>query len=130
MNENLKGLFAICGITSGILLATVLVTSHFGNADVVRGVVYGYLVSLVNILFAFYSIKWAFGKSNTTFFAVLLGGMGVRFVLAIAALFVVWKFTEVPLVAFVASLIGFYLTLQFFEVRFIQKQLNKRKAAA
>ncbi len=128
MNENLKGFFYICGITSGILLVAVTLTALFGNPGLVRGVVYGYLVSLANILFAYYSIKWAFGKSNSTFFSVVLGGMGVRFASVLLALFLVWKFSDIPIVAFVVSLMGFYLMLQFFEIRYIQKELSRRKA--
>jgi len=128
VNENLKGFFYICGITSGILLVAVTLTALFGNPGLVRGVVYGYLVSLANILFAYYSIKWAFGKSNSTFFSVVLGGMGVRFASVLLALFLVWKFSDIPIVAFVVSLMGFYLMLQFFEIRYIQKELSRRKA--
>jgi hypothetical protein len=101
---------------------------YFGNSQLAWGVFYGYLVSLINILFAFFSIKWAFNKSTKTFFAVVLGGMGVRFAILITALFLVWKFIQVPLLSFIVSLVCFYLTLQFFEVRFIQKELNSNKA--
>lgn len=129
MNENLKGFVHICGITSGILLISIILTGYFGNSDLVWGVIYGYLVSLVNILFAYYSIKWAFRKSNTTFFAVVLGGMGIRFLVLMFALFFVWRFAQIPLIGFAISLVGFYLTLQFFEIRLVQKELNGRKAA-
>jgi len=93
----------------------------------ILGVFYGYLVSLANILFAFYSIKWAFDKPNKTFFNVVLGGMGIRFLFLIGALFFVWKFTQIHLLAFIISLVVFYLTLQMFEIRYIQKELKTRK---
>ncbi|NIR51387.1 hypothetical protein GWO43_22650 [candidate division KSB1 bacterium] len=127
MNENLKIFFHISGITFSILLVSIVFVSYFGTPGLVRGVIYGYLVSLINILFAYYSIKWAFNKPNKTFFAVVLGGMGLRFVILISALFFVWKFSQVPLLGFIVSLVGFYLMLQVFEIRFIQKELNSRK---
>lgn len=129
VNENLKFLIQIGGITSVLLIISLVPVNYFGNSRLVWGVFYGYLVSLVNILFAFFSIKWAFKKSTKTFFAVVLGGMGIRFIVIILALFFVWKVAQVPLLGFIISLVGFYLTLQFFEVRYIQKELDHRKAA-
>ncbi|MCH8020075.1 hypothetical protein IH785_09450 [candidate division KSB1 bacterium] len=130
MNENLKFLLQICGFTSILLVVAIISVNLFGRSYLVGAVFYGYLVSLVNILFSFYSIKWAFNKPNSTFFAVVLGGMGVRFLILIAALFFVWKFTQIPLTAFIVFLVAFYLTLQFFEIKYIQKQLKIRKAVS
>ncbi|MFQ5602157.1 MAG: hypothetical protein ACE5HS_02670 [bacterium] len=128
MNENLKFLLQISGVTSLLLVISLIPINYFGDSRLALGVFYGYLVSLVNIIFAFYSIKWAFNKSNKTFFTVVLGGMGIRFVFLVLALFFVWKFLPVPLTGFIVSLVCFYLMLQVFEVRYIQKQLNGRKA--
>ncbi len=113
-----------------MLLIAILAVVKFGTPQLAWSVFYGYLVSLVNILFAFYSIKWAFDKPNNTFFAVVLGGMGIRFVFLLAALFFVWEYDLVPVSGFIVSLIGFYLTLQVFEVRYIQKELNLRKVGS
>lgn len=115
-------------MTSLLLVISLIPINYFGDSRLALGVFYGYLVSLVNIIFAFYSIKWAFNKSNKTFFTVVLGGMGIRFVFLVLALFFVWKFLPVPLTGFIVSLVCFYLMLQVFEVRYIQKQLNGRKA--
>lgn len=129
MNENLKFFIQISGITSTILIISLVPVKYFGNSRLAWGVFYGYLVSLVNILFAFFSIKWAFNRSSKTFFAVVLGGMGIRFLVLIFALFFMWNFTKVSLIGFMVSLVCFYLTLQYFEVRFIQKELKSRKAS-
>jgi hypothetical protein len=119
----------IGGFTSILLVLALSVVYAVGDRSLIWGIIYGYIVSLVNILFAFYSIKWAFDKPNTTFFTVILGGMGIRFLILLTALLFVWKFTQVPFTGFVVSLIGFYITLQLFEIRFIQRELNNRKAA-
>ncbi len=129
VNENLKFLLQIGVITSVLLVVSLIPVSYFGDSRLVWGVVYGYVVSLFNILFAFFSIKWAFRKSTKTFFAVVLGGMGFRFIILVLALFFVWKFVQVPLTGFIVSLVCFYLTLQFFEIKLIQKELNSKKAA-
>ena len=129
MNDNLKFLIQISGLTSILLVVSLVPVLYFGNSRMAWGVFYGYLVSLANILFAFFSIKWAFSKSTKTFFAVVVGGMGVRFLILIVTMFIVWKFVQVPLSAFALSLVLFYLTLQIFEIRFIQKELQSKKIA-
>jgi hypothetical protein len=129
VTENIKFLIQISGLTSVLLLVSLVPVWYFGNSRIVWGVFYGYLVSLANILFSFFSIKWAFNKSTTTFFAVVIGGMGARFLLLATVMFIVWKFVQVPLAAFAVSLAVFYLTLQFFEIRFIQKELQSKKTA-
>jgi len=129
VNENIKFLIQISGLTSVLLVVSLVPVIYFGNTRIAWGVFYGYLVSLVNILFAFFSIKWAFNKSTKTFFAVVVGGMGVRFLILIVTMFIVWKFVEVPLSAFALSLVLFYLTLQIFEIRFIQRELQSKKIA-
>jgi len=113
-----------------MLLVTLIVVNHFGDSQLVWAVFCGYLVSLVNILFAFYSTKWVLNKPNNTFFTVVLGGMGVRFLFLLIAALCVWKLTPLPLAGFIISTVGFYLTLQFFEVRYVQKELNNRKVAS
>lgn len=128
MSENLKYFLLICGLSSLLLIGSILSVNAIERPEFVESIVYGYLVSLANVLFAFFSMKWAFKQSNTTFFAVILGGMGVRFSVLLAALFFVWKFVQIPFVAFIVSMVGFYLTLQIFEILFIQKALNNRKA--
>jgi len=128
VNENLKYFLLICGLSSLLLIGSILSVNAIERPELVESIVYGYLVSLANVLFAFFSMKWAFKQSNTTFFAVILGGMGVRFSVLLAALFFVWKFVQIPFVAFIVSMVGFYLTLQIFEILFIQKALNNRKA--
>lgn len=128
MSENLKYFLLICGLSSLLLIGSILSVNAIEKPELVESIVYGYLVSLANVLFAFFSMKWAFKQSNTTFFAVILGGMGVRFSVLLAALFFVWKFVQIPFVAFIVSMVGFYLTLQIFEILFIQKALNNRKA--
>jgi hypothetical protein len=127
VSENFKFLIQISGLTSVLLLAALVPVLYFGSPRLAWGVFYGYLVSLINILLAFFSIRWAFNKSTKTFFAVLVGGMGLRFFILAAVMFLVWKLVLAPLSAFAISLVAFYLTLQVFEIRFIQKELQSRK---
>jgi len=125
--DSLKSILRICFFTL-ILLALVVVVLYFaGGLNHLSGVLGGYLVGLVNVLFAFGSITWAFDKPGKTFFLVVLGGMGLRFLFFISVLFLVRSYAHAHLAPFVFSLIGFYLTSQIFEIQYIQKELANRK---
>ena len=121
MKNNLKSLTQICSISLILLAITLLVVVLLDKTNYISSIVLGYVISLANMLFALYSLTWAFDKSNNTFLSVVLGGMGIRFLFLGAALFFVWKFSPVPFTAFVISLMGFYLTLQMFEIKVFQK---------
>lgn len=127
MSENLWSLAHIGVVTVGLLLVSSVLVLNFGNANLVEGLLYGYLVSLLNILLAFFSTKWALDKPNKIFFKVILGGMGVRFIILLSAIFFVGKFTRIPFQSFVLSLVGSYLILQYFEFKLLQKQPSIQK---
>jgi hypothetical protein len=128
VSESLKSLLLILAITSVLLFAVLIPVIYWADSNAVKGVLCGYVVSLANILIAFFSTKWAFHKENKTFLMVFLGGMGTRVVLLISALFFVRTFLDVSMLSFSISLVGFYLLLQVFEVFYVQKQLLSKKA--
>ncbi len=127
MQGNVKGVVQVSVSTGLILLVALIFLFVLGKREYVSGAILGYFVSLINILFSFLSIRWAFEKPNKTFFKVVLGGMGARYVFLLSSLYVVWEFMQIPIVGFVASLLGFYLTMQVFEIRYIQSELENRK---
>ena len=130
MTENQRFLVQVGGISLSLLAVSVLTLNIAGKDDLIVGVAGGFAVSLLNISFAYFSLAWAFDKPVKTFFAVVLGGMGIRVAILGAALFFVWKFSLAPLGGFIVSLVVFYLILQIIEIRFIQRSLANRKATA
>ena len=87
----------------------------------------GFLLSLLNIIFSYASIRWAFGRGTKTFFAVVMGGMASRFIIFAVALFLILRYTKLPLLGFIISFIIFYIFLQYNEVRLINQELKKPK---
>jgi len=129
VNNNLKLLAKIFSLSIILLSIAFLIVALLGKTNYIPSVIFGYVISFVSILFAVFSLTWAFDKPNNTFFSVVLGGMGIRFLFLGAAIFFVWKFTDVPFTAFIISLVGFYLALQMVEIRIFQKKLNRKAAA-
>ena len=94
---------------------------------IAKSVLGGYCYSLFSVLAGFMSLQWAFDKSLKVFLAVTLGGMFFRFLLLGLVLFLVMRFTQMHFNSFLISLLGFFFILQFFEIRYINKELTKGK---
>jgi hypothetical protein len=109
----------------GAALAAYPLFAH-GSAEVIRAVVAGALLSLVNVLAGYAAIEYSFNKSYTTFLKAVLGGMGVRLLVMLGCFVVMIEVLRFRVVPLVASLFGFYLIYLILEVMFIQKKMNKR----
>ncbi len=83
----------------------------------------GGMVGIFNIILAYVFNQRALNKQGTDLMKTLLMGMGIRLlVVAITAIIVV-KLTQLKIIEFLAALLIYYIFLQWFEIRFIQKNL-------
>ena len=62
-----------------------------------------------------------------TFMAALLGGMFIKFLLIGLIVFLLMKFTDLDLINFLISFLGFYFVYQCYEFRFLNLKLAKGK---
>jgi hypothetical protein len=111
----------------GTLVIVVLVSGYplvrYASADVMLAASAGALLSTVNVILGFLAIEYSFDKSYTTFLKVVLGGMGARMALMLAALLVLLKVAGLHAVALIVSMLLFYLVFLVLEVLFIQKKV-------
>lgn len=115
----------------GIMIVLVLllaspVRSYWGENGL-RSFLYGAGLSAFNIAVAYLVNRWAFARrQGAAFVKIVLGGMAVRFLIILVALYIVWEYTSMHLIAFVSALMGFYVILQIVEIGFIQKKLIQK----
>jgi len=126
MRKALRSFIPICGTTFLLFVVSLYPTFHFGGWVWVKGVMFGYLLSLLNILFSLLSIQRAFQKSIKTFYAIVLGGMMLRLFVFAAMIYLIWHFKLANVMAFIISFMIFYLFLQIFEIRSINKELKSK----
>lgn len=110
-------------LTTGLYLLALLPAWRWGSPALVRGVFYGFLLSLFLITTGFAAIRWAFYRPSKTFYRVVLGGMLVRFVIIGICLVLVRQSGSIHLYGFVGAVVASYVVLQVLEVRFIQAEL-------
>lgn len=89
----------------------------------------GFFISFVYIVLAYYTIRFAFGKSAKTFYRVMFGGMAFRFLFFLLCLFIVYKLTPLPITGFVVAFMVFYVIFQIFEARLVLREMKRQKSA-
>ncbi len=93
------------------------------NPDIVLAAAAGCVLSTLNALAGFITIEIAFGKSYTAFLKSVLGGMGVRMVLALGGLTILISVYHLHTVALTISLLGFYVIYLALEILYLQKKV-------
>lgn len=96
----------------------------FSDILYIKSVLLGYFTSLFNIVTGFVSLRWAFKRKENYFYITLYGGMALRLVVFIVALFLIHNYTQLPLLGFMASFIVFYVLMQYFEIKLINQELK------
>ncbi len=116
-----------------ILLTLLIVGSigsvpllRYGTLEMIESAIAGALLATINVLLGYAAIAYAFDKSTTTFFKVVVGGMGIRLLLLALALVVAIKAFELNVVALVGAMGVFYAIYLILEILYIQKKVNSK----
>ena len=96
---------------------------RFSSPDVIKSVIAGAFLSTVNVLLGYLAIEYSFGKSYSTFLKTVLGGMGVRMALLLAALVALIRVFGFHAVGLTVSMLTFYVIYLILEVLFIQRKM-------
>lgn len=119
-------LLAVAGISTVLLLISYPLF-YFFERQTAMSVIAGSLVGLLNIVIAYRFNKKAFLTENVKIMRVFFSGMALRFLVIFIFFVFVAKFSDLNLLAFALAVIGFYLILQIYEVKYLSSQLPKKK---
>mgnify|MGYP005845898453 CR=1 FL=1 len=112
-----------------LLGIAVLVLFFAKRLDLFVETVASLTVSLLLIVVSYSVSRRAFDRSTAQFYRLIFGGMAGRFLFFMAALFIVFKWTDWSLAGFVISFAMFYAVLQILEIMFITRQLRQKSRA-
>ncbi len=88
--------------------------------------IYAGVLNLLNSLAAFFLFKYSFGKSNNIFLIANLGGMGVRLLFLLIAVFIFIKFLNIDKYGFILTFFIFYFFLLIFEIYYFKNKVEKK----
>ncbi len=95
-----------------------------GSPEIIKASLAGALLATCNVLAGYAAIEYAFGKSTTTFFKVVLGGMGIRMFVLAGTLVLLIKVFDFYAAALVITMGVFYIVFLTLEILFIQKKIG------
>jgi len=100
---------------------------RYGTIEIIEASLIGALLTTVNVLLGYAAIEYSLGKSATTFFKFVIGGMGIRLLLMAGVLVLLIKAFRFNIAAMVGSMGIFYMIFLILEVLFIQKKMNTKQ---
>jgi len=109
---------------AGAILAWPLAV--YATAEIRAAVAAGAAVAGANVLLGYLAIRYAFGRSYTTFLKAVLGGMGIRLLFMLGVFTLLLVDFGMHAVALTCSLLGFYAVFMILEIVFLQRQMAAR----
>ena len=117
-----------------ILIASVVIlilafypVYAYANGNQILSLVYGYFISLINVLIGFGINETAFNKKVKSFMIIVFGGMIARMVFVMIVLILLLTFTALDTIALVTSVFFFYFLFVSIEIHFLYKKSPGKK---
>lgn len=115
-----------------IASVTVLIIAFYPIYKYATGIqtlsiVYGYLISLVNVLIGFGINESSFNRKVKSFMVIVFGGMVMRMVFVMIVLILLLTFTDLDTFSLVASVFFFYFLFISVEIHFLLKKSPGKK---
>lgn len=92
-----------------------------------ESIVYGYLISLVNVVIGFSLNNAALGRKPKSFMVLVFGGMLIRMLIVAVLLLVLLYFAKLEPVMLTASVFFFYFLFISIEIKFLHKKIKTEK---
>lgn len=115
----LVGLYAI--VVAFLILYPI---STVVDAEALRSIVAGGLLSLFHLLFGYITVESGFDKKSTTFLKIVLGGMVVRLFLMAGIVFVMLKSFQFDPLSLMLSLLFYYVMNLVLEIYLLQRKVS------
>ena len=100
---------------------------RFGSRELMSAVLMGALLTTLNVLLGYAAIEYSMHKSMTTFFKIVIGGMGIRMLLLAIILVVLIKVFQFNVLYLISSIGIFYIVFLIIEILFIQKKVYSKQ---
>lgn len=97
--------------------------AHYGSHEIATAVIASAILGTLNVMLGYATIEYAFNKSLKTFTNIILGGMGIRLLLLLAAMLFFITVVRMHVATLTASLFYFYSVYLALEILSIQKKV-------
>lgn len=122
-----KAKIALIITVFAIMILSLLIFANSLDVELGKSIIIAIIIAAINFLLFLGSFNYSNGKSNKIFLIFIIGGMGIRLFLMLAAVFVSIKFLKVDLVGFIFGFFIWYVFLLIYEISIVRLGLEGRK---
>ena len=122
------------GFLKYVLIASIVVfvaasypVYRYSSPEQTEAIVYGYLISLVNVVIGFSLNNAALGRKTKSFMVLVFGGMLIRMLIVAVLLVILLYFAKLEPVMLTASVFFFYFLFISIEIKFLHKKIKTEK---
>ena len=122
------------GFLKYVLIASIIVfvvisypVYHYASPEQTEAIIYGYLISLVNVIAGFGLNNAALGRKAKSFMVMVFGGMLIRMLIVAVLLLILLYFAGHEPVMLTASFFFFYFLFISIEIKFLHKKIKTEK---
>lgn len=110
-----------------VLAAAFYPVYKYASSLQTSSIVYGYLISLINVMIGYGLNSIAFEKKVKSFMVIVFGGMAVRMLAVAVLLLILLYILHLDAVSLVASVFFFYFLFISIEIKFLYKKSSESK---
>jgi len=110
-----------------VFIAAYYPVYKYASSLQISSIIYGYLISLVNVLIGYGLTGIAFEKKVKSFMVIVFGGMLVRMLLVAVLLLILLYIAQLDAASLVASVFFFYFLFISIEIKFLFKKSSENK---
>jgi hypothetical protein len=114
----------LISLTVILIFFTLNLILGFSNIEA-RSLLYSALLSTLNFILFILCLRISEQKSNKTFLLITMGGIGVRLILVLTAVFISIKFLNVDTLAFIFGLFISYFFHLIYEISIASRGFGK-----
>jgi len=116
----------VLSVLLGSIVLGLYPLGAYGTREVLAAAAVGAALTTANIFAGFITIEYTIEKSMTTFLRVVVGGLGIRLFVLLAAMAVCIRMLGFDVAALTISMFYFYAAYLILEVMYIQKRVRHR----
>lgn len=117
------------GSVAAVVTASALGMRAAFGAEPFLAMLLGALLAAANAVAAYALVRWSDGRSTRSFVRAILGGMTVRLLAMLLAVFVAVKLVAVPVLPFILSLLLHFAAFLAFELLVVHRAPGNLEAA-
>lgn len=103
----------------------LIIVYYICDTKIFISVIWGFGISSFLMIIGFFALKFSLNKSAKIFLGTVIGGILFRLIIILLSGLYVHYFTQLEIIEFFISLLGYYLFFQFIEIIYFNRNVKK-----